>query len=70
MNKKAKKVKVKKDHPKTHPKSVKEKDLKLPPLPEAPEFDLWKDKVYHMIATAAQRGSIIHPWIVMVEKPE
>ena len=51
MNKKAKKVK--KDHLKTHPKSVKEKDLKLPPLPEAPEFDLWKDKVYHKIVTAA-----------------
>ena len=28
--------KAKKDHLKTHPKSVKEKDFKLPPLPEAP----------------------------------
>ena len=27
-------------------------------------------KVYHKIARAAQRGSIIHPWIVKIEKPE
>ena len=62
--------KVKKDHLKTHPKSVKEKDLKLPSLPETPEFDLWKDRVYHKIVTAAQRGSINHPWTVKIEKPE
>ena len=68
VDKKAKKVN--KDHLKTHPKSVKEKDLKLPSLPEAPEFDLWKDQVYHKIVTAAQRGSIIHPWVVKIEKPE
>ena len=66
VDKKAKKVR--KDRLKTHPKFV--KDVKLPPLPEAPEFDLWKDKVYHKIVTAAQRGSIIHPWIVKIEKPE
>ena len=48
----------------------KDKDPKLPPPPEAPEFDLWKGKVYHMIATAAQHGYIIHPWIVKIEKPE
>ena len=53
-----------------HPKAVKEKDLKLPPLPEAPDFDTWKDKVYHKIVTAAQRGSAIHPWIEKVELPE
>ena len=29
-----------------------------------------KDKVYHKIVTAAQRGSIIHPWIVKTVKPE
>ena len=48
---------MKKEHLKNIPKAVKEKDLKLPPLPEAPDFDTWKDKVYHKIVTAAQRGS-------------
>ena len=62
--------KVKKEHLKNIPKAVKEKDLKLPPLPEAPDFDTWKDKVYHKIVTAAQRGSAIHPWIEKVELPE
>ena len=31
---------------------------------------MWKDKVYQKIVTAAQRGSITHPWIVKIEKPE
>ena len=67
--KKKKMKKVKKEHLKVHQKTVKEKDLKLPALPEAPEFDMWKDKVYHKIVTAAQRGSAIHPWIMKVELP-
>ena len=51
MKKKAKKAK--KDHLKTHLKTVKEKDFKLQAILEAPEFDLWKDKVYHKVVTAA-----------------
>ena len=51
VKKKAKKAK--KDHLKTHLKTVKEKDFKLQAILEAPEFDLWKDKVYHKVVTAA-----------------
>ena len=49
---------------------VKEKDLKFAVLPDAPDFDAWKDAAYHKIVAAAQRGYTMLPWISKVEEPE
>ena len=51
-------------------RTVKEKDVKLPPLPEAPDFRIWKDQVFHKILYAAQRGQEIKPWIDKIEAKE
>ncbi len=49
--------------------TVKEKELKFAPLPDAPDFDAWKDAAYHKIVAAAQRGYTMLPWISKVEEP-
>ena len=48
---------------------VKEKDIKLQVLPEAPDFESWKDVMYHKVVAAAQRGYAMLPWIAKAEQP-
>jgi hypothetical protein len=48
---------------------VKERDIKFAQLPEAPDFDSWKDAAFSEIVSAAQRGYSVTPWINKVDQP-